>query len=71
MLLADPPGGNDTPQGKCDGRAEDGFRYKDTFGMMAQCAVPKNSDDLLRFIEPAMNIEVVLDGAAPFFDAGP
>ena len=50
------------------GGAEELFEHEDALGMMAQCPVPIVGDDGFGFVEPVVELDVVLDGAAPFAD---
>jgi hypothetical protein len=70
VLLTDEPGWHHAPGREGDGWPENGFRHEDALGMVAQGAMPEIGDDLLGFIEPAVEVLVIFDDAAPFFHAG-
>ena len=70
MLLTDESGRHHAPCRQGDGLPENGFSHEDAFGMMAQGAMPEIGDDLLGFIEPVMQVVVILDNTAPLFHTG-
>src|ERR1035437_2391530 len=70
VLLANPPGRDDSAGGERYHGAKNTFGHEDALGVMAKCAMPKVRSDLLRFVEPVVDEKIVINRAAPLIDAG-
>src|ERR1017187_7997945 len=69
VLLTNPSRRDDAAGGQRHRRPENGFRHKDSLGVMAQGAMPEVRSDFLGFVEPLVDTDVVIDLPAPFLGA--
>jgi hypothetical protein len=49
-----------------DGYAEDAFRQKNSFAVMAKRAMPKVREEGFRFIEPPVDLKIIFELAPEF-----
>jgi len=70
MLLADPPGRDDTIGRERDRATENRLGHEDAFGMVSERPVTEIRDDFFRLVKPVVDADIVFDRAAPFSYAG-
>lgn len=66
MLFGDPSGRNDTAATQGERRPEGLAAQRDAFGMVPKNPVTEIAEALLAGVEPRMDFNVVLGGAAKF-----